>query len=79
MNKIEGILINEIYACLIRFDAMLSLLFLTAFSKPLHAKINNYYVFLVSQFYLPEIREASTFLGGGWGSRYLVSAGEHVS
>ena len=78
MNKIQRILINEIYACLIRFDAMLSLLFVTAPSKPVHAKINNY-VFLVSQFYLPEIREATTFLGGGWGSRYLVSAGEHVS
>ena len=78
MNKIQRNLINEIYAS-VRFDAMLSLLFVTALSKPIHAKINNYYVFLVSQFYLPEKREATTFLGGGWGSRYLVSVGEHVS
>ena len=67
MNKIQRNLINEIDAS-VRFDAMLSLLFVTAPSKPVHAKIKNYYVFLVSQFYLPEIREAATFLGGGWGS-----------
>ena len=47
MNKIQRNLINEIYAS-VRFDAMLSLLFVTALSKPIHAKINNYYVFLVS-------------------------------
>ena len=44
MNKMQRNLINANYA-FIRFDVMLSLLFVTAPSKSVHAKINHYYVF----------------------------------